>query len=49
MPLVHGLTRYLGGELPDAPASEWYEFKPADLELADQAGQAWAAVVKAAD
>jgi hypothetical protein len=47
-PLDH-LGKYLRGELPDAPATEWYEMPPQDEELAKQRGHAWAAVVAAAD
>lgn len=49
IPLTIGLTRYLRGELPDAPASEWFEFKPEDALLADEYGRAWAAAVAAAE
>jgi hypothetical protein len=49
VPLAHALPRYLRGELPDAPAVEWYRPTPEDLELGDRCGQAWAAVVEAAD
>ena len=43
------LGKYLRDELPDAPATEWYEMNPQDEELATRRGQAWAAVVAAAD
>lgn len=49
VPLAHALPRYLRGELPDAPAVEWYRPTPEDLELGDRYGQAWAAVVETAD
>jgi uncharacterized protein YndB with AHSA1/START domain len=49
MPLTHSLPRYLRGELPDAPAVEWYRPTPEDLALGDRCGQVWAAVVAAAD
>jgi uncharacterized protein YndB with AHSA1/START domain len=49
MPLVHALPRYLRGELPDAPAVEWYRPTPEDLELGERCGREWAAVVQAAD
>ncbi len=38
IPLVYGLEMYLRGQLPDAPASEWYEPTPEDEEV----GPAWA-------
>jgi len=47
MPLAHSLPRYLAGELPDAPAAEWYEPTPEDVELGNRLGEAWAAVVAA--
>lgn len=47
LPLIVGLGRYLRGELPDAPAAEWYQENPEDEELANRLGQAWAAAVQA--
>ncbi|MFL5515988.1 MAG: SRPBCC family protein [Gemmatimonadales bacterium] len=49
LPLTYALTKYLRGELPDAPAAEWYEPGPEDEEFANRIGQAWAALVAAAD
>ncbi|HEV7826247.1 MAG TPA: SRPBCC family protein [Mycobacteriales bacterium] len=46
LPLVHGLPKYLAGEVPDAPAAEWFEVSPEVLALADRCGAAWAAVVR---
>jgi len=48
MPLVYGLERYLRGELPDAPAAEWFEFTAEVVAQADRIGQAWAEIVAAA-
>ena len=48
LPLVFGLARYLRGELPDAPAIEWYQPTPEDLAAADRAGAAWAALAPSA-
>jgi uncharacterized protein YndB with AHSA1/START domain len=49
LPLTYALPKYLRGELPDAPAAEWYEPGPEDEELAIRIGRAWAALVAAAD
>lgn len=45
MPLTYALTKYLRGELPDAPLSEWYKPTSEHFELQEQCGQAWASVV----
>ena len=42
------LGKFLRGELPDAPAAEWWEPTPEDAELGNRRGHAWAAVVEAA-
>jgi uncharacterized protein YndB with AHSA1/START domain len=42
------LAKYLGGELPDAPAAQWWEPTPEDEELGNRRGHAWAAVIEAA-
>ena len=42
------LAKYLRGELPDAPAAEWWEPTPEDAELGNRRGHAWAAVIEAA-
>ena len=34
-----------GGELPDAPAVDWYQPTPEHLELLERCGQAWAAML----
>jgi uncharacterized protein YndB with AHSA1/START domain len=41
------LEKYLRGELPDAPAAEWWDPTPEDAELANRRGHAWAAVIEA--
>ena len=42
------LYKFLRGELPDAPAAEWWEPTPEDAELGNRRGHAWAAVIEAA-
>jgi uncharacterized protein YndB with AHSA1/START domain len=49
LPLSYSLPRYLRGELPDAPASEWYEPAPEHMELAERSAEAWAALVAASE
>jgi hypothetical protein len=49
MPLTFALPDYLRGELPDAPAAEWFVPTPEVLELADEVGAAWEAVVRGPD
>jgi uncharacterized protein YndB with AHSA1/START domain len=49
LPLTYSLPRYLRGELPDAPAVEWYQPGPEDEELMNRSGQAWAALVEASE
>jgi uncharacterized protein YndB with AHSA1/START domain len=46
LPLVHALPRYLAGELPDAPAAEWFEFTPEVMELAARTTDVWTAVAR---
>jgi hypothetical protein len=48
LPLTYGLPKYLRGELPDAPVAEWFQPKPEDMQLAERAGQTWAAIFRAA-
>jgi uncharacterized protein YndB with AHSA1/START domain len=47
LPLTYALPAYLRGELPDKPASEWFEFTPEVMELDRQLGEAWAALLPA--
>jgi uncharacterized protein YndB with AHSA1/START domain len=47
--LTHGLPRYLRGELPDAPATEWFEFTPAVLEEIERATTQWARLAAEAE
>jgi uncharacterized protein YndB with AHSA1/START domain len=47
LPLTWSLPAYLRGELPDAPASEWFQFTPEIEELGNQAAAAWIAVLQA--
>jgi len=42
------LGKFLRGELPDAPAAQWWEPTPEDAELGNRRGHAWAAVIEAA-
>jgi len=46
-PLAY-LGKYLCGELPDAPAAEWWEPTPEDAELGNRRGHAGATVIEAA-
>ncbi len=41
------LGKYLRGELPDAPAAEWWKPTQEDVELGNRRGHAWAAVIEA--
>lgn len=41
MPLTFSLPRYLAGELPDAPASEWFEFAPEVAEIGRASSRSW--------
>ncbi len=44
------LAKYLRGDLPDAPPTEWYdEDNPEDQAFATRCGQAWAVVVEGVD
>jgi len=45
LPLAWALTKYLRGELPDAPASEWYEPTPEHAAFAQRSADAWAALL----
>lgn len=49
VPLTFALTMYLRGELPDAPAAEWYEPGPEQMELESRSAAAWAALVDEAE
>jgi uncharacterized protein YndB with AHSA1/START domain len=49
LPLTWSLTLYLRGELPDAPAADWYQPTPEHLELAERYGREWAALAAAAE
>lgn len=40
-PALLALAKYLRGELPDAPAVEWYQPTPADEEFAARSLRAW--------
>jgi uncharacterized protein YndB with AHSA1/START domain len=42
VPLVHLLPRYLAGELPDAPAADWFEFTPEIMGIEARATEVWA-------
>lgn len=42
LPLTYSLPAYLRGELPDAPATEWFKPTPAVEQLGIQIAQAWA-------
>ena len=42
LPLAWALTAYLRGELPDAPAAEWYEPTPEHAALMERSAKAWA-------
>jgi uncharacterized protein YndB with AHSA1/START domain len=45
LPLTWALPRYLRGELPDAPAAEWYEPTPEHAALEERSARAWAALL----
>jgi hypothetical protein len=45
LPLAWALPAYLRGELPDAPAAEWYEPTPEHMAFADASAKAWAALL----
>ena len=47
LPLAWSLTRYLRGELPDAPAVEWYEPTPEHMAFAERSAEAWSALLGA--
>jgi uncharacterized protein YndB with AHSA1/START domain len=46
LPLTYALTRYLRGELPDTPATEWYEPSAEDAELVNRSVEAWTALLE---
>jgi uncharacterized protein YndB with AHSA1/START domain len=48
LPLVLGLPRYLRGELPDVPATEWFEFTPEVMEIAARTNDLWTTVAREA-
>jgi uncharacterized protein YndB with AHSA1/START domain len=41
IPLAYALPAYLRGELPDKPASEWFEFTPEIQRIGFEIAQAW--------
>jgi uncharacterized protein YndB with AHSA1/START domain len=41
VPLAYALPAYLRGELPDKPASEWFEFTPEILQVGAEIAEAW--------
>ena len=45
LPLAWALPAYLRGELPDAPAAEWYEPTPEHAAFAERSAKAWAALL----
>ena len=45
LPLSWSLPLYLGGELPDRPAAEWYEPTREHAAMAEQSAAAWAALL----
>jgi hypothetical protein len=48
LPLTYSLPMYLRGELPDAPASDWYEPTAEHEAAIVRFDEAWTAVVEAA-
>jgi uncharacterized protein YndB with AHSA1/START domain len=48
-PLAWSLPKYLRGELPDAPAAEWFEPTAEIDDLVRRSGEAWTALVAAPD
>lgn len=42
------LAKYLAGELPDAPTTEWYQPNEQDEKLANDAALLWSGVIEAA-
>jgi uncharacterized protein YndB with AHSA1/START domain len=46
--LTQGLARYLQGELPDAPAAEWFEFTPDMMALYQRYADEWTALAASA-
>jgi uncharacterized protein YndB with AHSA1/START domain len=48
LPLVYALPAYLRGELPDAPAAEWFEFTPEIQALGARAAERWTELSQAA-
>jgi hypothetical protein len=47
VPLTYSLAKFLRGELPDAPSSEWYQPKEEVAELEKRSEAAWKALVAA--
>ena len=45
LPLAWALPAFLRGELPDAPAAEWYEPTPEHAAFAERSAKAWAALL----
>ena len=48
LPLIHYLPAYLRGELPDAPAAEWFELTPDVRAIAARAAERWEELSRAA-
>jgi uncharacterized protein YndB with AHSA1/START domain len=46
LPLVRYLARYLRGELPDEPSSEWYTPTAEDAAFAARSVEAWDAILR---
>jgi uncharacterized protein YndB with AHSA1/START domain len=46
VPLAYALPAYLRGELPDKPASEWFEFTPEIMQISLEIAQAWEELLK---
>ena len=45
LPLAWALPAYLRGELPDAPAAEWYEPAPEHMAFAERSAREWEALL----
>jgi len=46
-PLAYALPAYLRGELPDKPASEWFEFTPEMQQIANEMYEDWMRMLEA--
>lgn len=49
IPLAYALPAYLRGELPDKPASEWFEFTPEIMQISLEISQAWEELLKSSN